>query len=259
MRQRGDAQRRQGRRPQQHAPPADDGEGTRHSAILPLPKSALCIRWARPRDCGSPAVHWRIVGHVGTIQHEELAVASDPQLRSARLPSQKQVIELLDGEFARAGYEIEDVVIDGDARPPRITVIADGDEGLDLDSIAALSRSASELLDTVDSSKYRDAVRPRGDLTGCGPAAHRGEALPAGPRPQGRADAVRRFAADRQARRDPRRHGLPRGARRGQGGTTPFANCRLSGIAKAVVQVEFSTPNQRELELAGQPGKGAGA
>ena len=106
-----------------------------------------------PRDCGSPVVHWRIVGPVGTIQHEELAVASDPQLRSARLPSQKQVIELLDGEFARAGYEIEDVVIDGDARPPRIMVIADGDEGLDLDSIAALSRSASELLDTVDSSK----------------------------------------------------------------------------------------------------------
>ena len=68
-------------------------------------------------------------------------MASDPQLRSARLPSQKQVIELLDGEFARAGYEIEDVVIDAAARPPRITVIADGDNGLDLDSIATLSRS----------------------------------------------------------------------------------------------------------------------
>ena len=33
----------------------------------------------------------------------------------------------------------------------------------------------------------------------------------------------------------------------------------LDGIAKAVVQVEFSPPNQRELELAGQTGKGAGA
>ena len=33
------------------------------------------------------------------------------------------------------------------ARPPRITVIADGDTALDLDTIAALSRSASELLD----------------------------------------------------------------------------------------------------------------
>ena len=56
--------------------------------------------------------------------------------RSAGLPSQKQVIELLDDEFARAGYEIEDVIIDVAARPPRITVVADGDNGLDLDSIA---------------------------------------------------------------------------------------------------------------------------
>ena len=74
--------------------------------------------------------------------------------RSAGLPSQKQVIELLDGEFARAGYEIEDVVIDTAARPPRITVVADGDEPLDLDSIAALSRSASDLLDSVDTPPY---------------------------------------------------------------------------------------------------------
>ena len=44
------------------------------------------------------------------------------------LPSQEQVIELLDDEFARAGYEIEGVVIDAKARPPRITVTADGDE-----------------------------------------------------------------------------------------------------------------------------------
>ena len=32
----------------------------------------------------------------------------------------------------------------------------------------------------------------------------------------------------------------------------------LSGIAKAVVQVEFSPPNQREMQLASQTGKGAG-
>ena len=63
--------------------------------------------------------------------------------RSTGLPSQRQVIELLDGSFARAGYDIEDVVIDAAARPPRITVVADGDRGLDLDSVAELSRIAS--------------------------------------------------------------------------------------------------------------------
>ncbi len=67
------------------------------------------------------------------------------------LPSQTQVIELLDGEFARAGYEIEDVLIDGRPEPPRITVIADGDAALDLDTVAALSRSASTLLDAANS------------------------------------------------------------------------------------------------------------
>ena len=66
------------------------------------------------------------------------------------LPSQTQVIELLGGEFARAGYEIEDVVIDPRVRPARITVIADSDAALDLDTVAALSRSASALLDGVD-------------------------------------------------------------------------------------------------------------
>ena len=70
--------------------------------------------------------------------------------RSAGLPSQQQVIELLGGEFARAGYDIEDVTIDAAARPPRITVVADSDDGLNLDSAAALSRSASDLLERVD-------------------------------------------------------------------------------------------------------------
>lgn len=47
--------------------------------------------------------------------------------RSTGLPSPEQVIELLDGEFARAGYEVDHVTIDTRARPARITVVADGD------------------------------------------------------------------------------------------------------------------------------------
>ena len=108
-------------------------------------------------------------------------MAPDSQLRSAGLPSQKQVIELLDGEFARAGYDIEDVVIDDAAR--RITVVADGDQALDLDVVAQLARTASDLLTTF-------------------PVAAPGV---------------------------------------------------LVDIAKAVVQVEFSPPNESELELAGKP------
>ena len=173
---------------------------------------------------------------------------------SAGLPSQKQVIELLDGEFARAGYEIEDVVIDAATRPPRITVIADGDEGLDLDSIATLSRSASELLDRVDDQSvpyvleitspgvdrplitekhYRRARGRRVELT-----LSDGSVL-AGRLGETDGGAVRLVV------------------REGRHANFSVRELPLEGIAKAVVQVEFSPPNQRELELAGQTGKEA--
>ena len=179
--------------------------------------------------------------------------------RSAGLPSQRQVIELLDGEFARAGYEIEDVVVDTAARPPRITVVADGDEPLDLDAIAALSRSASELLDHFDTAQdsgtpyvleitspgverpltsekhYRRARGRKVELT-----------LSDGSQLTGRLGEIREGIVCLVVR---------------EGGKANFSVRELpvDGIAKAVVQVEFSPPNQRELELAGQSGKEASA
>ncbi|OBK78897.1 ribosome maturation factor RimP [Mycobacterium sp. 1274761.0] len=185
-------------------------------------------------------------------------MASDPQLRSARFPSQQQVIELLDGEFARAGYEIEDVVIDASARPPRITVIADGDRALDLDAIAELSRTASDLLDSMDSStsasSYVLEVTSRGVDRPLTEEKHYRRArgrkvevtLSDGTQLAGRLGETRDGAVDLVVR---------------EGGRANYSvrELPLSGIAKAIVQVEFSPPNQRELELTGQPGKGAGA
>ena len=69
---------------------------------------------------------------------------------SSGIPSPEQVIDLLGAEFARAGYEIEDVVVDTRARPPRLRIVADGDTPLDLETVAELSRRSSALLDTVD-------------------------------------------------------------------------------------------------------------
>jgi ribosome maturation factor RimP len=162
------------------------------------------------------------------------------------LPSQTQVIELLGGEFARAGYEIEDVVIDAHARPPRITVIADGDIALDLDTIAALSRSASVLLDRLDS------IRDRYVLEVSSPGVERpltsekhfrrargrkvelvlsdGSQL-TGRVGETRADAVALVVSE--------------------GRDWTVREIPLVEIAKAVVQVEFSPPAQTELELAG--------
>jgi ribosome maturation factor RimP len=174
--------------------------------------------------------------------------------RSAGLPSQKQVIELLDGEFARAGYEIEDVAIDTAARPPRITVVADGDEPPDLDSIAALSRSASEVLDRVDSPPYvLEVTSPGVDRPLTTEKHYR--------RARGRkVELTLSDGSQLTGRLGETSGGTVRlVVREGARANFSVRELPVDGIAKAVVQVEFSPPNQRELELAGQSGKEASA
>jgi ribosome maturation factor RimP len=176
-----------------------------------------------------------------TIQDEELAVATG-------LPSQEQVIGLLDDEFARAGYEIEDVVLDGAARPPRITVIADGDKPLDLDTIATLSQSASHLLDDADavSGSYVLEVSSRGVDRPLTSEKHFRRA---------RGRKAELTMAD-GSRLTGRIGGTDGGrlrlvvAERGRSGWA-VREIPLADITKAVVQVEFSSPNPRELQLAG--------
>ena len=174
--------------------------------------------------------------------------------RSAGLPSQKQVIELLDGEFARAGYEIEDVVIDTAARPPRITVVADGDEPLDLDSIAELSRSASDVLDRIDSPPYvLEVTSPGVDRPLTTEKHYR--------RARGRkVELTLSDGSQLTGRLGEIRGGTVRlVVREGGKANLTVRELPVDGITKAVVQVEFSPPNQRELELAGQSGKEASA
>jgi ribosome maturation factor RimP len=175
-----------------------------------------------------------------TTQDEELAVATG-------LPSQTQVIELLDGEFARVGYEIEDVLIDGRAQPPRITVIADGDTALDLDTVAALSRTASNLLDALDSidGGYILEVSSPGVDRPLTTEKHfrraRGRKvemeLADGTQLTGRVGEVHHGALNLVVRDESARDWTVR----------PVS---LDKVAKAVVQVEFSNPSKRERELA---------
>jgi ribosome maturation factor RimP len=161
------------------------------------------------------------------------------------LPTQTQVIELLGGEFARAGYEIEDVVIDSRTRPPRIAVIADGDAALDLDVIATLSRSASALLDDVDDidDGYVLEVSSPGIDRPLTTEKHfrraRGRkvelALANGSELTGRVGETRDGATSLVLR---------------HGREWTIREIPLVDIAKAVVQVEFSPPIEAELALA---------
>ena len=172
--------------------------------------------------------------------------------RSTALPSQRQVIELLEGEFGRTGFDIEDVVIDTAARPPRITVITDGDAGLDLDSVAELSRVASALLDELDTAPYVLEVTSPGVERPLTTEKHfrraRGRkvelTLSDGSTLTGRLGAVRGATVDLVLRERAR-------------GEFAVRDIALDTIANAVVQVEFSPPNPHELELAGQSGKEA--
>jgi ribosome maturation factor RimP len=177
-----------------------------------------------------------------TTQDEELAVTTG-------LPSQTQVTELLGGEFARAGYEIEEVVIDSRARPPRITVIADGDAALDLNTVAALSRSASALLDGLDNLRDRyvlEVSSPGVDRPLTSEKHFR--------RARGRKVELQLSDGSQLTGRvgETRDDTVALVVRRGRGSDQKWElrQIRVAEIVKAIVQVEFSPPTQAESELA---------
>lgn len=164
------------------------------------------------------------------------------------LPSQEQVIELLDNEFARAGYEIENVVVDTTARPPRITVIADGDDPLDLDTIALLSRRASALLDDPDcaaanaTSYVLEVSSPGVDRPLTTEKHFR--------RARGRkAELALSDGSLITGRLGDTDNGMLRLVVRSNSRGWTARDIALADIVKAVVQVEFSHPNPHELEL----------
>jgi ribosome maturation factor RimP len=169
------------------------------------------------------------------------------------LPSQTQVMELLAGEFARAGYDIEDVVIDSRSRPPRITVIADGDTALDLDTIAALSRSASALLDGLQ------GIQERYVLEVSSPGVERPLTTEKHfRRARGRKVELSLSDGSQLTGRVGETRGNTMALVVREGRDWTVREVALDEIAKAVVQVEFSPPAQQELELATQARCAAG-
>ena len=164
------------------------------------------------------------------------------------LPTQTQVIELLGEEFARAGYEIEDVVIDPRARPPRITVIADGDVragpghhrhalALGVDVAGRPGRRRAYVLEVSSPGVERPLTSEKHFRRARGRKVEL--ALADGSQLTGRVGETRKDAIALVVR---------------DGRDWAVREIPLVDIAKAVVQVEFSPPAQAELELAGQVG-----
>lgn len=182
--------------------------------------------------------------------------------RSRGLPSPPQVIELLEDEFVRAGYEIEDVRVEAASRPARIVVTADGDEPLDLDTVAELSRIASQLLDTLpetDDPYVLEVSSPGVDRPLTTEKHFR--------RAHGRRVEVQLDGGEQLTGRIAGVTTETGGvtvklvvAKGGKGASTwAVREIALDDVTKAVVQVDFSPPSQRELDLVGQVGTDAGA
>ncbi|MEI7717193.1 MAG: ribosome maturation factor RimP [Mycobacterium sp.] len=178
------------------------------------------------------------------------------------LPSQTQVTELLGAEFARAGYEVEDVVIDARTRPPRITVIADGDTPLDLDTIAALSQTASTVLDGWDGwDSIGAGIRDHYVLEVSSPGVDRPlTSAKHFRRAQGRKVEMTLSDGSVATGRvgETRDDAVALVVRDGR--SLAVREIALTDVVTAVVQVEFSPPAPAELALAQTPltGKTAG-
>ncbi len=173
--------------------------------------------------------------------------------RPAGLPSPERVTALLHDQFSRAGYDIEDVVVDTRAQPARIRVVADGDIPLDLDTVSELSRSASELMDTLDT----------GDATYVLEVSSPGVDRPLTAEKHFRRARGRKVEATLQdgttvtGRLGATADGVAELVVRAGTGWS-VQRVTLADIRKAVVQVEFSPPNAKEIELAGGVGATAG-
>jgi ribosome maturation factor RimP len=66
---------------------------------------------------------------------------------TARTPQRQQLIELIGPVITDAGYDLDDLSVTAAGRRSLIRVSVDGEHGIDLDAVATISRTISEVLD----------------------------------------------------------------------------------------------------------------
>lgn len=173
------------------------------------------------------------------------------------MPTEERVSRLVAGLVAGRGFDLEGVEVSTAAGQTRVRVIVDSDETADLDSIAELSSQVSECLDEADdefgATRYllevttpgidrpltagRHWRRARGRKVRVTPRSGTAPPEPGLPNPyEARVGALEgdRIALVLGGKRAPR-----------------LVTVELRDIERAVVEVEFSPPGARELELAG--------
>ena len=171
------------------------------------------------------------------------------------IPSKERVSELVAEFVARRGFDLEDVKVVPAGKHSTVRVMVDSDTGVDLDEIADLSRGISAALD---------------ELTDVGETPYTLEVTTPGiDRPLTHERHWRR-ARGRKVRltMSEDKGGETLDGRIGKvadgsldlvigGKTNPTVRpVALADVANAVVQVEFSPPGERELQLAGGVAEG---
>ena len=66
---------------------------------------------------------------------------------TARTPQRQQLIELIGPVITAARYDLDDLSVTAAGRRSLIRVSVDGDHGIDLDAVATISRTISDVLD----------------------------------------------------------------------------------------------------------------
>lgn len=162
------------------------------------------------------------------------------------VPPPERIVELVSDLLAREGYDLEDVVVTAAGKHSTVRLLVDSDAGLGLDEAARLSRIVSEAFDGVsdfgESPYVLEVTSPGIGRPLTEPRHWR--------RAQGRKAKVELADEILVARigelvGDEIRLVLP-----DRSGPV-VRSVPLSAVRRAVVEVEFSPPPPRELELAG--------
>ena len=169
------------------------------------------------------------------------------------VPSKERVIALLSDLVEARGFDLEDVTVVAAGKHSAVKIMVDRDEGIDLDSLPALSRDISDVFDAV--SDFGEAPYTLEVTT---PGIDRPLTEPRHWR-RARGRMVRIQLADEKF---DARVGLLDGdvvtvVTRTKG-VLATRDIVLANVVKAVVQVEFSRPKADEMELAGGVVDGAG-
>lgn len=162
------------------------------------------------------------------------------------VPSRERVIELLADPIEREGYDLEDVTITLAGRHSAVRVMVDSDAGLELDEVARLSHVISDAFDAVSDfgeSPYTLEVTSPGIDRPLTEERHWRRA-------QGRkvlVELAEESVTGRVGRLSDAGVDIVVKAK----GGPVVRRVELEDVRKAVVQVEFSRPDAKELELAG--------